>query len=355
MLYSEIKKELLNIHTIVIILLALVFAMFITYLPIKYYNSDNQKTEKYYKEYINRLEGKISKEKADYVVKEKKFIEDTISNEENMLTSYNDNKINAGDYQKYLDEDFYANEHSSAIDKVYQQYERINNQTKKGIQSFFVYDTYWNYFFDMKVMTVIQMLLVVFIILDLSHKEYTSGMKLMTDTYYNGRVKLVNTKIASSIICSCVISVLFSVGQIFFYFVTYDMSGKSAPIQSISKFENFPIKMSIMAFVILICVIRIITLSILGMIVYLISFIFKNSMVAYIICGGIIILPMLFANISKAVLNISIYEFTLVLGILSRSTGVPGILLKAGIFVIVAIVLYTAIIAKQYSEDRKKG
>lgn len=354
MLYSELKKGLLNFHTIVIILLALVLAIFIAYLPIKYYNSDNQKTEKYYKEYINRLEGKISKEKADYVVKEKKFIEDTISNEENMLTSYNDNKINSRDYQKYLDDDFYANEHSSAIDKIYQQYERINKQKKKGIQLFFVYDTYWNYFFDMKVITVIQMLLVIFIILDLSHKEYTSGMKLMTDTYYNGRVKLVNTKIAGSIICSCTISVLFSVAQIIFYFATYDMPGKSAPIQSISKFENFPVKMSIMTFVILICVIRIVTLGILGMVVYLISFIFKNSMVAYIICGGIVILPMLFANISKAVLNISIYEFTLVLGILGRSTSVSGILLKFGIFVTVTIALYVVIISRQYSEDRKK-
>jgi len=344
MLYSELKKGLLNFHTIVIILLALVLAIFITYLPIKYYNSDNQKTEKYYREYINRLEGKISKEKADYVVKEKKFIQDTISNEENMLTFYNDNKINSRDYQKYLDDDFYANEHSSAIDK----------QKKKGIQSFFVYDTYWNYFFDMKVITVIQMLLVIFIILDLSHKEYTSGMKLMTDTYYNGRVKLVNTKIAGSIICSCTISVLFSIAQMIFYFATYDMSGKSAPIQSISKFENFPVKMSIMTFVILICAIRIVTLGILGMVVYLTSFIFKNSMVAYIICGGIVILPMLFANISKVVLNISIYEFTLVLGILGRSASVPGILLKFGIFVTVAIALYVVIISRQYSEDRKK-
>lgn len=222
MLYGELKKIVLNIPAISIITIALLISLLFTYISINQYQNENMKVDKYYEDYMKDIRGKMDEEKIIYINKEKEFIDNTIAKEEDMWSKYNENSISADTYQQYLDDDYYAKEHSASIEQVYSQYKSIKKLKEDGVESHFIYDTYWNFYFDMRFATFIQIIVIIFLIVNYVSREHTSGMIRMTDTYYHGRNKLFHIKINAVLICGCLISISFAIVYWIFFKINYN-------------------------------------------------------------------------------------------------------------------------------------
>ena len=354
MFYKELKRLIFNIPVAAVILSALCISLILSYVMAHNITKDNENADKYYKEYISNLDGSMTKEKKSYIFNERQMIHDTVEKEQEMQASYDSGEISSDEYQNYLDDDFYAIEHYSAIERVKEQCESILTAKKRtGVQAVFVYDTYWNGYFDMNMITLLQMLIVMIIVIRFLSVDYISGIWLMTSSYRNGRTKMLNVKMGAVVLLCIGVSLIFSTAHFLLFYTGYDMPDINAPVQSLAIFKVFPIHFSIGSMVMFTVLWRAIALSVFGLMVFAITSFMKNLTLSFGVCGLITILPMLFGVTLKAARDISVYEYVLGVGIIKRSTAFLQMLEIFCVFTVAILGVYAINIFLQ-SDFRRK-
>lgn len=337
MLYKEFKRLIFNFPAIALILAALIVSLLFNYVMVHNIIKEKEDSDSYYKEYILSLNGGMTKEKEKYISDEREMIHDIVAREEEMQESYNMGEITAEEYQEYLDDDYYAVEHYSAIERVQKQCESVLKTEKEtGVKASFIYDTYWNMYFDMNITTIVQMLIVMMIIIRYLSMDYISGIWIMISSYRNGRSKMLNTKMGVTALLCIGISLTFSIVHLVIFYNNYYMPDINAPVQSLQIFQMLPINISIGNMVLLTILLRAVALCVFGLLVFVITSLTKNLTISFGICSLVTVLPMLFGTTLKAARDISVYEYVLGIGIIKRSTTITQLL---GVFCIFTIII----------------
>lgn len=111
--YSEILKHKFTFALVFIVLLIRIILSLTEPFPVRAYS------DLLYQEYMEQLYGEFTPEKLEFVLEEKKYIANILSQETSMRIEYELGNIDETTYRQYQKEFFYCSERSTAINKVY--------------------------------------------------------------------------------------------------------------------------------------------------------------------------------------------------------------------------------------------
>ena len=354
MLYKELKKIIFNIPAVTMVIVALGISIICGYVTVHNCEKEKVKENKYYNEYILRLQGKITEEKRKYINVEYRKIKDNLAKESEMSEKYDLGNITQEEYQNYLNQNFYATEHLTAIERIRKQCKGIVKAGKRfNIQTEFVCDTYWNHYFNMYVMVLLQMLVVMIIVIRYLVSDYTSGMWQMLLSYRDGKTKLLNRKMFATVITCIIISFVFFSTHLVIYSLIYGIGNMKAPIQSILVFGKFPFRLTIGGMVIFVMLWQLMGLCLYGILILAITSVTGNLTTSFGICGTITLLPMVFGMNLKKVKSLSVYEYINGIDIISKITNKSEMIIRFCSFTIIILIIYCIVLFIQ-SDFRRK-
>lgn len=201
-----------------------------------------------YDEYIDILEGGLTVEKEEYILNEWTMINENISRSEEMELLYIGGEISRDEYAHFNDTYMYAQSHISSINKVMEDYTYIKafcGKTDTVIMPEFINSRYWNCFFDPASVGWIPILLIIIISIYIFSVEQSTGMWNIINAAYNGKAKILKTKMAVSALIGGVISFTFAIAEYQTYLCFFDMHQIDAPIQSLHMFGDITVSISI--------------------------------------------------------------------------------------------------------------
>lgn len=289
MIYKcEIKKLLSStkIHIVIVSMLMICSIMQIT--EIRNQISMQGTTEEGYREYIQKLEGPLTKEKEEYIEKEKQRLQSAIEKKQEMEDLYQNDKISEEEYMSYNDEYIYALSRTDSFDKIEQKYEEI-----KGNGGWFVYDTCWKLFLSTEVYNSILLLAVVIMFSMYMGNEYSSGMWQYLESSKLGGKKTLITKCVITEVVTFMLTVVFNIARFIVFEFNKGLPLKSAPICSIEGFYHINSGVKIKTFCIEGVLIQSFMMSIIALITLLIAYYSKNGMMALMVVGGVYAVPLL--------------------------------------------------------------
>lgn len=114
---------------------------------------------------------------------------------------------------------------------------------------------------------------------------------MLISSCVNGRKKLLLRKFGICLISSVVVWAVIYVTEVYNLFTVCTPATLSAPIQSLSMFEKFPIHCSITGFLILLYLFRLLMLCCVGCIVMFVSSKQKRVSTSYVASAGIVVIP----------------------------------------------------------------
>lgn len=258
-----------------------------------------------YKNYINVLKGEITDEKIDYIDDEKrKFdeLEDKYGSIDRMQIS---------DKEKYIERNKLdiIKPKKIIFDDIIKQYEYlINLKNENKIDGEFVdIISYNNLFNDDRASIVNGIILAILIIMCLANifsiDFKNKSINILGCTKY-GFTRGIIYKYLISIGIILFIAALFIISRYIEIYRLYELDNLEAPIQSIYKYYNFPLKLSILNFIVLKEILMILGLFTMASVILLISVIVKNYSISIIISISLIIIPMILNLISIDILNL---------------------------------------------------
>lgn len=201
-----------------------------------------------YNEYMEKLEGSITAEKEKELVTEWQTICDNLAKNEKMAKLYISGGISRDEYAEYNDAYMYAQNHYSAVNKVMEDYRYIKVMYQKphsNIKPQFINSRYWDYFFDSGSVAWFPILLIIIISIYSSSVEQSAGMWNIINASYNGKAKILGTKMLVSAFLGALISFVFAVIEYLAYVQFFDMNLADAPIQSLQMFRSLTANISI--------------------------------------------------------------------------------------------------------------
>lgn len=256
----------------------------------------------YYEYYARQLSGNLDGSKNSFLENEQQRFDHLSVDINSLLEQYNNHEISKEDYRnKSLELSEFAKFYPG-FQTVKQQYELLSGlQEQKDISLHFISTIPSSYIFeDSNRDLLLGLLYSVFLILCLCNlfcSEYKNGMINLIRSTKNGRGKLFFKK---SFIAYAIAALL----MLFIYIPTYiTLAGRyhftdwTAPIQSIQKFSDFPFKISIIQFIVLIMMIQLTTAFAMVSTLLLLEQLLKKQTLT--ILTGVLILsvPMIFRYI----------------------------------------------------------
>lgn len=253
----------------------------------------------YYEAYAQQLAGNLNDSKASFLQNEQERFNQIPEEIQTLTEQYNNNEISQAEYkaQSITISDF--SQFQEGFQEAKQQYESLSDlQVEKGIPVHFISTIPCDYMFDNSNRDLQLVLFYsVFLILCLCNlfcSEYRNGMLKLIRSTKNGRGKLFFKK---SFLAYAIAVLL----MLFLYLPVYiTLAGRyhftewSAPIQSILTFQNFPLELSVLQFIVLVWMIQLITAFAMVSILLLLAQLLKKQTLT--ILTGVLTLsvPMIF-------------------------------------------------------------
>lgn len=259
--------------------------------------------EVFYKNYIDMVKGPITEKNIDYINKEnEKF--------ENLSKEYDKiDQMNISAKEKYSERnklDLIASR-KVIFSKINEQYDYLLALKKeKNIDGEFVDLISYEEIFDNSNSIVTAMVLVIILIILLSNifpiDFKNNSIKLLAPTK-NAFTKAIFYKYLISTLIVLFITLLFIFTRYFEIYRLYGIDNLNGPIQSIFKYKDFPINLSIINFLILKELFMVLGLFALSSFILLISTITKNYSISIIISLCFVVTPLLCNLLSINFLN----------------------------------------------------
>jgi len=334
--FSEIYKTLISKRYILVVFAILIFKCYISigkFTEIKSYSDD------IYKEYMTTLEGDLTDEKLEYIIKERQRISDILTKKSEMFEKYFNEEIDFIDYRKYISEYDYAylqNDVFAGIEQHLHYIERISEQ--KNIEAYFFYDTGWKKLFN-NGCDIILYFLILFLFAGIFSDEYTNRSSLgnfirILKSTKNGRERTFLSKFTSSLTISALLTFIFNAIDFILIFNNYDLPIINAPLISIPIFESIICKSTIIQYFVIYFLTRLFANLIFTVLVCGLSELFKNTVLVMGVCVAITMFPAFLSYFGLEIFKY--FDFTFFLSatqlyLLSAKINLFG---NAGFFVI---------------------
>lgn len=244
------------------------------------YMGNNQIMQQIYHEYSGPLNGKIEK----YMEEQNQLLEKEDTAYEIALEDYEKGQITLEELEGKIN--YYTSFESlrKCIENVSNQVQYLKNlEEEKGIKGWFIDNRGYKFlltddgiyenagFEPQQKRALLNIILMILLLGTIFSFEKTSGVERLLHSLPNGREYLFKKKIKLAIIFSVVICAVSYGLELYEIGTVYSLSGLQAPVQSLFAMKDFPLKINIFTFLVILELIHMIMLVALSMVVLLIS------------------------------------------------------------------------------------
>lgn len=287
---NEVYKLLIQNRVLIIVIAFTIFQI--------YSLNNNIETisfkENIYKNYMEILSGRLTEEKEQFIQKESnKFerAENAISNIKELEYNGKISKIEAINISRPYEEILSTKE---VFNKVLEKYDYIKNNPKAE----FVYDTGYNEilrinqkaFFNSDIL-IIAMGIICFT--SIFVMEYRTGMIKILNTTPNGNKVTSRAKIKAVIATTIIIFLVTMAYEIIQIKQIYGFSNLTSPINSLAYFSFLPHEISIITYLIVMYIYKLVAYICIVLVILWISLKIKNTTYSILITTSILLIPMI--------------------------------------------------------------
>lgn len=350
LIYFEIRKNFLRKHIIIFLLsfLTLNFIYFnITFMDNEYFfrtGIDTKRQWKGYYELHNKLDGKLTKEKINFIIEEnnrldkiisegtysKKYQKDSytgyIFGDMYLINKYFYNPIKYLTYYKKNNDELVdnANKNITFYNKYNNKYEVKKNKfiTRhySGRQISDFYETVnWGQLFEYSFSDLLIILILVVSLVPIYVNEKKIKMNELILTCDKGDINYIYSKIIAVFIFVFFLISIFSIENFLLEKIYYNLSGYNMPLYSIEAYQNTPLNISILSFYLLLNSLKILGAFNFSLILMLLSLISKKVVIPFLVSCFFIVISIF----SSAYFN-SIYLGKAIIALINPFTLLRG-------------------------------
>lgn len=262
----ELRKVLITGKACWVLLAALIFAYgTLDFSPSRYNHDDAV-----YNQYVQRMAGSLTEEKALFLEKENARFANLPKQMQDIEALYHQGKLTLKAYNEKINEARLFAANQKGFNKIYKQYLRLKQvKAASDIPVSFVNELESDYLFDWPERDL-RLAFAVFFLLILALSpvfpvDLQSGIVSILRSTRRGRWGLFRTKYTVSLLLAILMYLLIYAPLYFRLFRNYNFGEWTAPVQSLSQFEHFPVHMSILSFTVSACALQLSALFILVM------------------------------------------------------------------------------------------
>lgn len=257
----------------------------------KYYMSAG---EEYYQRIMFQLEGELDENKESIILSEQTRFNEAFSKIEKIETMVENGEIDSTTAEMVKLEWESVLSFYPSFQRVEQQYERV---CRDGGE--FIYDTGYLYLFGTMDDSFLIGLLLLSICMVLAFyngisMEYSRKSWFLLRSTKSGYGKIIMRKSGVCLVCGGIMAIVPWIFRSICISSTFPMSGLQNPIQSISVFEHFGIKMSILSFVVIVIISQMFAVMVTGLLILGISAWRKNDIQALFFGLLLMVIPLVF-------------------------------------------------------------
>lgn len=262
MFMNEIYK--LFVKQKIWIFIAILFFLRIVIVCITGYDSHYMidENEKYYQEYVQKYEGKISENTKEEIEKEYERL--SLSDSE-LLASEQKNK---------------------AFQIIYNQY---NYQKEKG-RGYILETRGWQSILEHDDIDYCLVLCIIIVITALWGNEYETEMDIMLRSCKKGKYATPFAKIIIGVVVSSILAILFQLVQIIYLISTVGLKHSNYPLQSLEYFQNAQYNISLGESVVIVGIVKMLGAIMMALLIMLINIGIKQKPISMIIGMAMILL-----------------------------------------------------------------
>lgn len=301
--------KILVVNKVLLILMAFITLQFIFYQPAQEKFVDFN--DVYYKRYMLQLEGEKSPAKEAFLVEEQQRFNE-INDEISMLIQSEDNTMKIYELSDLLapQEAFY---------RVVEHAEYLNNlEEEDQLNGWFLYDVGYQKLTagadntkDLQLALLFMIVLIVCLAQVFTY-ETQSGMVHIVTMTKHGRSKSFYSKLFLSLIIGVFIYLIVYVPEFTSVLNAYGTRALDAPIYSLPHMANMKIDLSILQYLWLISIIRLIAMLLAIIVIFVVSVRLASLISVFMAATGVLVLPLLLA-----LLDIKLFDYLLITPLLS--------------------------------------
>lgn len=335
MVLREIRKSpfRLMILLIIVILLMVINALVADYWITRSLADTTAQYIEAYDHVYGGVEGTITREKLEWIVSEKERLNALVysgefSTEEDLAGTYTGYVYSDNNLIDELYEDIrYAYEYSDYSREIVRKakdnatlYERKGSggiaarysamaQAFEGRKIGSFYRTNgWDGYFGYKFSNLTSMLLIILCLSPLFSLEAENGMDVLLSTTQTGKRKTSWHKVKTSLVCTCLVTTIFSIQDFWIFASTYKFCGFNTPIYAIPEFRNSMLTVNIGVYVFINYLLKLFGMWTFSTMVMLSSVVSKSNMSSFALSVSIFVVEILLSFITPWLSCITLFN-----------------------------------------------
>lgn len=276
--YESYKILVMNMGVVIIVLFVTVMAA----------SGINEKCyigpyELHYRQWMQSLEGKLTEEKEEKILKQKAYYDDVILQIEELQQKLEEGVISEEVYNEMNSELEGEQQLYYAFERVYERYEYVKEDSNRR----FVYESGCGKLLGMKDRLYLGMFAVIILVLILLLSinftvDKEKGMHNIIRSTPGGRKKAVISKVAISLICTGVIYVSFFMRNVYIAYNNYGLGSLMESASNLRGFAMLPNCISVLAFLIIFAILQMLALFIIATLIMFVSYRIGNTVHAIV-------------------------------------------------------------------------
>lgn len=305
------------------------------------YNVAQTYPDKIYCEYMTELCGESTEDKLGYIQSERKNIDNTLLIEPEIRDKYFNGHLSFTEYSEFLKQYNYALGRDGIFTRIEDHASYIEHINSMGFSAWFVYDTGWEQLFHSDFDWTLYILCIILFtgMFSVEYDSTSSSGKFSSilRTTKKGRQRTFATKIITAIVTSTLLSGVWVLTDLIYYFDTYKMPLIDAPLKSIQSMQNFPVDVTIFQFLLMYIAVRIFSVIILTLFIINLSCIFRKPLSILSIVSIVTLFPLALNKMGITLLdNIDFVSYLRATPILLRGRE---FIIYTGIIVLISCIL----------------
>lgn len=199
-----------------------------------YINNDVENNKVCYNQYMDKVHGKINKDKAEYLNSESKKISDAEGEMSKLQAVVGTTDFNINKFAETMEKNRTIINNKQGFSPVYDQF---NNASQNPDKIYLIYENGWNLFLGFARFDIFLIIVTIIVISSVFCSEYESGMSEILLCCKNGKGKLFFSKMLTAIILTVLLCILFYLTDFIVYDIKYGLPNGNYPIQSISEYN----------------------------------------------------------------------------------------------------------------------
>jgi hypothetical protein len=312
-----------------------------------------------YEAYIETLKGALTEEKERFIFDERQGIEDALEIQGVMEADYLSGIITKAEFAAYNDRLAYAWSHKEAIGRVLLDYEYLKAFEGTGFSPEFLRYRHWERFLAPDAVDVTLVFCLAFFPVFFFSMEHASNMWRVIHAARHGKMVTIHTKLLCCLCVSAALAGLFFLSEFAGYLVFCRLDRFGAGIQSIRAFVGLSFRISLGQAVLLLALWRVLAASLVGVSVFLLSYLLHRDRVGFFVCFALLLFPVL---IRRQLAQVYVYTFYPLLNGVSVALNATGessptgqlraILGVCSVSVGVSLALYAAVYLAYFQRKR---